>query len=44
MMAQANADEGSDVAPPQADRDTAKLLGGRIAEIAKLMTRKLEMA
>lgn len=34
MMAQANADEGPDVAPPQADRKTAELFGARIAEVA----------
>jgi NAD(P)H dehydrogenase (quinone) len=33
-MAQANADEGGDVAPPLADRRTAKLLGARVAVIA----------
>jgi multimeric flavodoxin WrbA len=30
-MAQANADQGPDVAPPQADRETAALLGERVA-------------
>lgn len=34
MMAQANADEGPDVAPPQADRKTAELFGARVAEVA----------
>ena len=34
LMAQANADEGPDVAPPQADRKTAELFGARIAEVA----------
>lgn len=32
-MAQANADEGPDVAPPASDRETAKLLGARVAKI-----------
>jgi NAD(P)H dehydrogenase (quinone) len=34
LMAQANADEGPDVAPPQVDRKTAELFGARVAEIA----------
>lgn len=34
LMAQANADQGSDVAPPAADRKTAELFGARIAEVA----------
>lgn len=33
-MAQSNTDQGSDVAPPQSDRETARLLGVRVAEIA----------
>lgn len=33
-MAQANADEGPDVAPPASDRKTAELLGKRVAEAA----------
>lgn len=32
-MAQANADEGGDIAPPQADRNTARLLGERVARL-----------
>lgn len=34
-MAQANADQGADVAPPQADRKTAAHLGKRVAEAAQ---------
>lgn len=34
VMAQANADEGSDVAPPEADRRTAAVLGQRVAGLA----------
>ncbi|MFT6663018.1 MAG: hypothetical protein ACJA0K_003033, partial [Maricaulis maris] len=34
VMAQANGDQGGDVAPPQSDRRTAALLGARVAEIA----------
>ncbi len=34
-MAQSNADEGPDVAPPQCDRDTAQALGARVAAAAK---------
>jgi len=34
-MAQSNADEGADVTPPQADRDTAQTLGVRVAAAAK---------
>lgn len=34
LMAQANSDEGPDVAPPQADRKTAELFGARLAEVA----------
>jgi len=33
-MAQANADEGGDVAPPPADRETARRLGQRVARLA----------
>jgi multimeric flavodoxin WrbA len=33
-MAQANADQGPDVAPPASDRKTAELLGKRVAEAA----------
>lgn len=33
-MAQSNADEGADVTPPQADRDTAQALGARVATAA----------
>lgn len=35
LMAQANADQGPDVAPPQADRKTAELFGARIATTTK---------
>ncbi|MDX1291760.1 MAG: flavodoxin family protein [Hyphomonas sp.] len=34
VMAQANADQGGDVAPPAADRETARLLGQRVARLA----------
>ena len=34
-MAQSNADEGPDVAPPRADRETAERYGRRIAEVAR---------
>lgn len=34
-MAQANNDEGGDIAPPQADRETAALLGLRVADVAR---------
>lgn len=34
VMAQANADEGSDAAPPDADRRTAAVLGRRVAGLA----------
>ena len=34
-MAQSNADEGSDVAPPRADRETAERYGRRIGEVAR---------
>ncbi|RIJ14346.1 flavodoxin family protein [Henriciella mobilis] len=33
-MAQANADQGGDITPPQSDRETAKLLGQRVARLA----------
>jgi NAD(P)H dehydrogenase (quinone) len=33
-MAQANADEGAELTPPQSDRDTAAHLGRRVAEAA----------
>ncbi|BBB26866.1 flavodoxin family protein [Amphritea japonica] len=33
-MAQSNADEGAEVTPPQADRDTAQALGARVAAAA----------
>jgi NAD(P)H dehydrogenase (quinone) len=33
-MAQSNADEGPDVAPPRADRETAEAYGRRIAQAA----------
>lgn len=33
-MAQSNTDQGADLAPPQIDRETARLLGVRVAEIA----------
>jgi len=33
-MAQANTDEGGDIAPPPADRETAALLGARVALLA----------
>ncbi|WP_319484192.1 flavodoxin family protein [uncultured Cohaesibacter sp.] len=35
LMAQANADQGADVAPPATDHRTAELFGARIAEAAK---------
>ncbi|MBC7905300.1 MAG: flavodoxin family protein [Rhodospirillaceae bacterium] len=38
-MAQANSDQGSDVAPPQADRKTAEYLGKRVAEAAQRWAR-----
>ena len=34
-MAQSNADEGSDIAPPHADRETAERYGRRIGEVAR---------
>lgn len=34
VMAQSNADQGPDLAPPPADRKTAELYGARIAELA----------
>jgi NAD(P)H dehydrogenase (quinone) len=30
-MSQANTDEGGDVAPPESDRETARLFGARVA-------------
>lgn len=33
-MAQSNTDQGADVAPPNSDRETAKMLGKRVAETA----------
>lgn len=38
-MAQSNADEGPDVAPPEQDRKTAAVLGKRVAEAAKRWNR-----
>lgn len=37
-MAQANADQSADVAPPQSDRDTAQHLGKHVADLAHRMT------
>jgi NAD(P)H dehydrogenase (quinone) len=34
-MAQSNADESPDVAPPRADRETAERYGRRIAQVAR---------
>jgi len=34
-MAQSNADEGAEVTPPQADRETAQILGARVAAAAR---------
>jgi NAD(P)H dehydrogenase (quinone) len=42
-MAQANADEGGDKAPPQADRNTAKLLGERVARLAYRYSTALDL-
>lgn len=39
LMAQANADQGADVAPPAADRKTAELFGARIAEVTAQFVR-----
>ncbi len=39
LMAQANADQGPDVAPPIADRKTAELFGARIAHVARQWSR-----
>lgn len=39
MMAQANADQGPDVAPPHADRKTAELFGMRAAELTSQFVR-----
>ena len=33
-MSQANTDEGGDVAPPESDRETARLFGARVAQAA----------
>ncbi len=33
-MAQSNIDEGPDIAPPEADLETSRLLGQRVAECA----------
>ncbi|WP_108819377.1 flavodoxin family protein [Pseudovibrio sp. Alg231-02] len=44
VMAQANADEGPEVVPPKADKDTAKALGGRIAKVAASLTLVSEAA
>jgi multimeric flavodoxin WrbA len=38
-MAQSNADEGPDVAPPEQDKKTAAQLGRRVAEVALRWTR-----
>lgn len=35
VMAQSNADQGAEVAPPSADQRTAEVLGQRVAEVAK---------
>ena len=35
LMAQANADQGPDVAPPESDRKTAEAFGARVAIVAK---------
>jgi NAD(P)H dehydrogenase (quinone) len=35
VMAQSNADQGPDLAPPQADRKTAEVFGARLAEITE---------
>ncbi len=37
-MAQSNVDEGADVCPPEADLETARQLGRRVAECAKRWT------
>ncbi|MEW6271938.1 MAG: flavodoxin family protein [Thermodesulfobacteriota bacterium] len=37
--AQSNVDQGSDVAPPEADLETARRLGRRVAEVARQMAR-----
>lgn len=39
VMAQSNADQGPDLAPPPADRQTAELYGARIAELAGRWTK-----
>lgn len=38
-MAQANQDQGGDVAPPASDRATAALLAERVAELARIFSR-----
>lgn len=38
-MAQANQDQGGDVAPPASDRETAALLAERVAELARIFSR-----
>lgn len=43
LMAQANADQGPDVAPPAADRKTAELFGARLAEITAQFVRGREL-
>ena len=35
-MAQANADQGGDIAPPGSDRETAARLGQRVAQLARV--------
>ena len=42
-MAQANSDQGGDIAPPQADRETAKLLGARVARLAARFSAALDL-
>lgn len=42
-MAQANADQGGDVAPPRSDRETAKLLGERVARLATKFSHALDL-
>lgn len=42
-MAQANADQGGDVAPPWSDRETAKLLGERVARLAAKFSHALDL-
>lgn len=40
-MAQSNADEGAEVVPPEADRQTARELGRRVAHTAQVFVRGL---